>query len=682
MERMSEHTNRLIDETSPYLLQHAHNPVDWFPWGEEALARARSEDKPIFLSIGYAACHWCHVMEHESFENPEVAETLNRSFVSIKVDREERPDLDEIYMTAVVALTGSGGWPMTVFLAPDLKPFMGGTYFPPEDRWGRIGFHRLISRIAQLWENLEERKKLLQNAEALHGLIIDRTSGIRPDDRGGVLDRGLVTAAVRELRASYDERWAGFGDPPKFPPSTAIATLLRDFTYTRDPVTLEMAAATLDRMHAGGLYDQLSGGFHRYSTDEMWLVPHFEKMLYDNAQLAVVYLDAYQVTSNSRYARVAREIFDYEMTYMTDTNGGIYSTEDADSEGREGVFYLWDYSELEDVLGGEDLRIFAAHYGIERGGNFSSPEPYHEGLNILNVRAGLAEVAERFGLGKAELEQRLASMRQKLTAVRNLRIRPRLDDKVIASWNGLMISALSRGFQVLGEEKYLDAAGRAGMFILDRLRTAEGRLLRTYRGGRGRLPAYLEDYAYIAQAFIDLFESGFDPAWIEAADALVGEMIGQFWDRETYGFYNTGVLHENLIVRTKSAPDGATPSPLAVAVRTLIRLGRLMDNSDYLEMAELTLKANLTTMQRAPRGHLSLLSCVDSLVSPSGQRQGGSLCLRELCLPTAGHHPGGSDCSAQSNLLNHPKRRLTNLHSRKTICLTGRLCDDHHPHRS
>jgi uncharacterized protein YyaL (SSP411 family) len=613
---MSEHTNQLIHETSPYLLQHAHNPVDWFPWGEEALDRARSEDKPIFLSIGYAACHWCHVMEHESFENPEVAETLNRSFVSIKVDREERPDLDDIYMTAVVALTGQGGWPMTVFLAPDLKPFMGGTYFPPEDRWGRIGFHRLISRIAQLWENPEERIKLLQNAEALHDIVVDRTSGIAPEDRDGVLDQGLVASAVRELSASFDKRWAGFGSAPKFPPSTAITTLLRDFASTRDPSSLEMAVSTLDRMHAGGLYDHLAGGFHRYSTDEMWLVPHFEKMLYDNAQLVAVYLDAYQVTSDSRYARVAQEIFDYEMTYMTDINGGIYSTEDADSEGREGVFYLWGHAELEEVLGREDLRVFAARYDIEKAGNFSSPEPYHKGLNILHLRTGLAEVAQRFGLSQAELEQRLTSMRKKLTAARNLRIRPGLDDKIIASWNGLMISAFARGHQVLGEGKYLVAANRAAVFILDRMRTAEGRLLRTYRGGRSRLPAYLEDYAYVAQACLDLFEAGFDPAWIEAAEDLTREMVEQFWDREAYGFYNTGALHENLIMRMKSTQDGAIPSPLAVAVRTLLRLGRLLDNSEYLDMAEQTLKANLTYMRRAPRGHLSLLSCVDTLVSP------------------------------------------------------------------
>ncbi len=608
---MKSPTNKLIGETSPYLLQHAHNPVDWYPWGQEALDKAKNEDKPIFLSIGYAACHWCHVMEHESFENPEVAEVLNRHFVSIKVDREERPDLDDIYMTAVVALSGAGGWPMTVFLAPDLKPFMGGTYFPPEDKWGRIGFKRLIGRIAQLWEDREERAKLLQNAEALHNILVDRASGSDEAAAGRELDRSLVAAAISELGASFDERWGGFGAAPKFPPSTAVATLLRDFSLTGEESSLGMAVSTLDHMHAGGLYDHLAGGFHRYSTDVMWLVPHFEKMLYDNAQLAAAYLDAYQVTSDPLYARIACEVFSYEMNEMTDPSGGIHSSEDADSEGREGVFYLWDHAQLEAVLGSEDLRIFAARYGIKKGGNFTSPEPYHEGLNILHLRAGSAVIARELGLGREELEDRLSSMREQLTTIRGQRSRPGLDDKIIASWNGLMISAFARGYQVLGEEEYLTAANRAAAFLLERMRTGEGHLLRTFRDNRAQLPAYLEDYSYVCQSLLDLYESGFDPAWIQAAEDLAREMIDLFWDPAASGFFNTGPLHENLIVRMKSPQDGAIPSPLAIAVKCLLRLGRLLGEPRYMEMVELTLKANLGTMRRAPTGYLSLLSCVD-----------------------------------------------------------------------
>ena len=609
-------TNRLADETSPYLLQHAHNPVDWYPWEEEALARAREEDKPIFLSIGYAACHWCHVMEHESFENEEIAVILNRGFVCIKVDREERPDLDEIYMTAVVAMTGQGGWPMTVFLAPDLKPFMGGTYFPPEDRWGRIGFRRLIDRISGLWSEEEGRRKLLQNSEALHNIVAERSSGTEPVEVTGKLDGELIVNAVKELRGSFDERWGGFGPPPKFPPSGAISALLRYHVRSGLREPLEMAVSTLDRMCEGGLYDHLAGGFHRYSTDEMWLVPHFEKMLYDNAQLASVYLEAYQVTSDPRYARVAREIFGYEMTYMTDPAGGLYSTEDADSEGGEGLFYLWTREELEDILGRDDSRMFAAFYGIEEDENFSSPEPYHKGLNILHLGAGLTELAKEFGLDEVELGKRLAAMRGKLLTRRDLRKRPGLDDKIITSWNALMISAFARAYQVLGDEEYLRAAVHAAGFIRTSMRTADGRLLRTHRKGRSRLNAYLEDYAFTVQAFIDLYEAGFDPAWIVSADELAGEMIEQFRDQAAHGFYNTGALHTDLIVRTQTAHDGAIPSPQGVAVRSLLRLGRLLDKTGYIDLAEQTLRAHLVPMRQAPRGHLSLLSCVDYFSHP------------------------------------------------------------------
>ena len=357
MSQKHKHTNKLINETSPYLLQHTHNPVDWYPWGEEALAKAKKENKPIFLSIGYAACHWCHVMERESFENEKIAEILNKHFISIKVDREERPDLDDIYMTAVVAISGSGGWPMTVFLTPDLKPFYGGTYFPPEDKWGRVGFKNLILHLNDFWQNDQSRTKLHQDAETLSQIVEQRTSISLPVAEDAQLSRDLLANATRKLEKAFDNKWGGFSSAPKFPPSNAISFLLRDYSRTRKKRSLEMATFTLDKMFEGGMYDHLAGGFHRYSVDHEWLVPHFEKMLYDNAQLALVYIEAYQVTDNKKYARIAREIFDYEIRNMTDISGGIYSTEDADSQGKEGIFYLWERDELDGILGRKDAEI-------------------------------------------------------------------------------------------------------------------------------------------------------------------------------------------------------------------------------------------------------------------------------------------------------------------------------------
>jgi len=617
MEKKHKFTNKLIDETSPYLLQHAHNPVNWYPWGEEALTKAKRENKPIFLSIGYAACHWCHVMERESFENEEIAEILNKNFVSIKVDREERPDLDEIYMAAVVALTGSGGWPMTVFLTPELKPFLGGTYFPPEDRGGRTGFKNLITGISDLWENREDREKLLKNANVLSNIIEERTSGDVPVNKDTKLNKELLENAVRELEASFDKRWGGFGNAPKFPPSNAIAILLRDYHHTGRKKSLEMATFTLDKMYEGGMYDHLLGGFHRYSTDEMWLVPHFEKMLYDNAQLAVAYIEAYQLTGSKRYARVAKEIFDYEMTYMTDSTGSIYSTEDADSEGKEGIFYLWDYDELEKILSEDETKIFSNYYGVKKAGNFSSHEQYHKGLNILHIQRDLATVAKEFKMGKKELEKALKSIKKTLVNIRDKRIRPGLDDKIITSWNALMISAYARGFQVFEEKKYLKAAEKAASFIMNKMRTTDGRLLRTHREGKSKLHAYLEDYAYTVQALIDLYEAGFNDKWLIAADELAKEMIDQFWDNKVAGFFNTGKHHKNLIARTKSMEDRAIPSPAAIAARGLLLLSKLYDKKEYFEKAIQTLKANHIYMERVPRGYLSLLSCVDLLVYPA-----------------------------------------------------------------
>lgn len=617
MSQNHKQANKLINETSPYLLQHAHNPVDWLPWGEEALAEAKKENKPIFLSIGYAACHWCHVMERETFENKEIAKILNKHFISIKVDREERPDLDDIYMTAVVVISGSGGWPMTVFLTPELKPFYGGTYFPPEDKWGRVGFKNLILRLKDLWQNDQSRAKILQDAETLCQVVEQRTSLSLPVDEDTQLGIDLLANAAHQLEVAFDDKWGGFSSAPKFPPSNAVMFLLRDYFHTGNSHSLEMATFTLDKMHSGGIYDHLAGGFHRYSVDNEWLVPHFEKMLYDNAQLAVVYIDAFRITGNKKYARVAREIFDYEINYMTDTQGGIYSTEDADSQGKEGIFYLWKRDELDGILGGKEAEILSRYYNVKKGGNFSSPEGYHKGLNILHTRRDSAEVASELDMSESQLENTLSHIKKKLLQVRDNRERPRLDDKAITSWNALMISAFAHGYQTFGNEKYLNAAERAASFIMDTMRTEGGKLLRTHRAGESKFYAYLEDYACIIRAFIDLYESGFDSTWLFTAEDLTEEMIAQFWDEKNGSLFNTSEYHKNLIVRTKSINDSANPSPVGVAVDSFLRLGKLLDREDLFQKAKRILEANHPYMERAPQGYLTLLMNVDSLLHPT-----------------------------------------------------------------
>ncbi len=614
MSQKHKHTNKLINETSPYLLLHAHNPVDWYPWSEEALAKAKKENKPIFLSIGYAACHWCHVMERESFENEKIAEILNKHFISIKVDREERPDLDDIYMTAVVAISGSGGWPMTVFLTPDLKPFYGGTYFPPEDKWGRVGFKNLILRLNDFWQNDQSRAKLHQDAETLGQIIEQRTSISLPVDEDAQLDRVLLANAARKLEKTFDDKWGGFSSAPKFPPSNAVMFLLRDYFHAGNKLSLEMATFTLDKMFEGGMYDHLAGGFHRYSVDHEWLVPHFEKMLYDNAQLAVVYIEAFQVTGKKKYARIAKEIFDYEMTYMTDTSGGIYSTEDADSQGKEGIFYLWKRDELDGILGRKEAEIISRYYNVKKLGNFSSHEDYHKRFNILHIRKDAATVAKELDMTESQLENTLSSIKKKLLDVRDKRVRPGLDDKTITSWNALMISAFARGYQVFADERYLNAAERAAAFVMDIMRTKDGKLLRTYRAGKSKFYAYLEDYAFAIQSFINLYEAGFDEYWLFAAEELTEEMIAQFWDEKSSSLFNTGQYQKNLIVRTKSLNDGAIPSPVSVAIDSLLRLGKLLDREEYFKKARRLLKTNHPYMEKAPQGYLALLMNVDSLI--------------------------------------------------------------------
>jgi len=608
--------NKLGQETSPYLLQHAHNPVNWYPWGKEALAKAKKEDKPIFLSIGYAACHWCHVMEHESFENEGIAQLLNSHFISIKVDREERPDLDEIYMAAVIAISGSGGWPMTVFLTPDLKPFYGGTYFPPEDKWGRMGFKRIVSLIGEKWQSPTEQKRLLLDAESLQKVIAERTTGTPPLSPHSQISSKLLETAASHLKTSFDPKWGGFSSAPKFPPTNAIRLLLRSHYQTGDKDSLSMATFTLDKMARGGMYDHLDGGFHRYSTDEKWLVPHFEKMLYDNALLASVYLEAYQITRDQRYARTSEEIFAYIQKIMTDKSGAFYSSEDADSEGQEGLFYTWTYDEILEILGEDTTKIFSQLYNIKKSGNFSSREDYHKGQNILHLQDDPAEFSQKLTIGIDGPEGLMKDSQKKLLDFRDRRVRPGLDDKIITSWNALMISAYAQAYQILDKSKYLEAATRAALFIKKELWTEEDILLRTYRSGQSKFFAYLEDYAYTIRAFTDLYEAGFKNNWLFFAESLADTMIDQFWDSKSYGFFDTGHLHENLIVRTKSANDSAIPSPTAVAAETLMRLSRLLDRDDFFTKATQTLQANAAIMESFPQGCLSLLLAADFSLHP------------------------------------------------------------------
>ena len=599
-------------ETSPYLLQHAHNPVDWYPWGEEAFSRARKENKPIFLSIGYSACHWCHVMERESFEDPTIAGILNAHFIAIKVDREEHPDLDQIYMAAVQMMTGGGGWPLNVFLTPDLKPFYGGTYFPPEDSYGRPGFGKLLVRIAKVWH--ENPDEVLGNAEELTGAI--RSTAESPTAPSGALDAAVLAQAVAELERDFDSVWGGFGSAPKFPPSGAIAVLFRQYLHTGNATLLDMATLTLDRMASGGVYDQLGGGFHRYSTDERWLVPHFEKMLYDNALLARTYLEAWQLTGKNLYRHVTTDTLDYVLREMTDAGSGFHSAQDADSEGEEGKFYVWRPDEVKAVLGDEDGALFCEYYGVTEGGNF-------EGRSILNVPRELGESAQARGITPKDLEARLAKLRHKLRETRDGRVRPGKDDKVLAAWNGMTISALARGYQALVEERFLKAAERAADFVLTAM-VRDDALVRTYRGqgdraaeGAGKLPAYLDDYAEMAGGLVDLYEATFDVRWLDAADRLTRRMVVDFWDEEHGGFFYTSAAHKNLLVRTKPYCDGAVPSGNSTATLVLLRLSTLLDNTAYYGKAEATLRSMRDLMLAHPRAYLNLLCAADFYLHPT-----------------------------------------------------------------
>ena len=604
MKNTPKHTNRLIDETSPYLLQHAHNPVNWYPWGKEALSLAKDLDKPILLSIGYSACHWCHVMERESFENEEIAAIMNKYYINIKVDREERPDLDEIYMSAVQIMTGSGGWPMTVFLTPELKPFYGGTYFPPEDRYGRPGFPKLLKAVEDAYRS--KRAEIDEQAEKLVSHInqISNPEGVKDFS----LDQKVIEQAFYHYQNRFDSQHGGFGQAPKFPPGMGLILLLRYWKRSGNSQALHIVEFTLEKMARGGMYDQLGGGFHRYSTDEIWLVPHFEKMLYDNSLLAVAYLEAFQATSKPFYREVVEETLGYVLREMYDQqNGGFYSTQDADSEGVEGKFFVWTPDEVEQILGQSDAEVFCDFYDVTDHGNF-------EHQNILWVKTPADLYTKKINIDQTNLVNTLNRCKKKLFDTRDKRIKPGLDDKILTSWNGLMIRSMSLAYQILGDPRYLEAAETSARFILTKLVQKNGHLLRTHRAGKSHLNACLEDYSYFIAGLIELYQTNFDPYWLKEANRLNQIMISQFWDSQNGGFFFTGKDHPELIVRSKSAYDGATPSGASMAAHVLLRLAILLNQPDLNEKVKIVFSLYDHNMKTAPSGSAQMLCGVDFLI--------------------------------------------------------------------
>ncbi|CAN5775215.1 thioredoxin domain-containing protein [soil metagenome] len=606
----TRHTNRLAKEKSPYLLQHQHNPVDWYPWGEEAFEKAKKENKPIFLSVGYSTCHWCHVMERESFENPAIAKLMNENFVNIKVDREERPDIDQVYMTFVQATTGHGGWPMSVWLTPDLKPFVGGTYFPPEDRSGMPGFPSVLKKIASAWKT--GRQNIVTSSDHL----LDRLrSSVEHSASSGELGSELRDKAYRQFASNFDAKLGGFGRAPKFPRPVAL-NFLHDF-YGTAPESeegkraLEMTLTTLRKMAEGGIHDHVGGGFHRYSVDEFWHVPHFEKMLYDQAQLATAYLTAFQITREPLLEKTARGILDYVRRDLTDKDGGFYSAEDADSpltqgksEHAEGAFYVWTQKELETLLGRENARIFGYHYGIEPKGNApaaSDPHGEFKGKNILIQRHAIGETAKKFGLTDEKTEQLLTKSRKLLFDTRAKRPRPHLDDKILTAWNGLMISAFARASQVLDDPAYLEAANKAADFIQQKLYREDTKtLLRTYRQGASDVNGFASDYAFLIQGLLDLYEASFDVGRIEWALTLQQRQDELFGDAKAGGYFSTTGSDPNVLLRMKEADDMAEPSPNSIAALNLLRIGYMLDQADARERANRTIEAFAKQLEAAP----------------------------------------------------------------------------------
>ncbi len=597
--------NQLIYEKSPYLLQHADNPVDWYPWSERAFSKAREEDKPIFLSIGYSACHWCQVMEEESFEDEDVARLLNSHYVSIKVDREERPDIDNIYMAVCQSMTGSGGWPLTIVMTPDKKPFYAGTYFPRRAKYGRPGLMEILGRVAELWE--KDRNRLLRIGDQTARTV----QGISSSFLSGDLSLDNLRKAYQQFEKRFDNTYGGFGSAPKFPSPHNLSLLLRWWKRNGEEKALAMVEQTLDAMRHGGIYDHVGFGFHRYSTDSKWLVPHFEKMFYDQAMLAISYIEAYQATGKERYAETARQIFAYVLRGMTSPQGAFFASENADSEGEEGRFYVWTRKDVKAILGDRPGELFCRFYGISDKGTFEGDR------NVLHMKTSLSEFARDQGMAPEKLKKMLEESRQKLFAAREKRIHPSKDDKVLTDWNGLMIAALAKGAQALNEPEYADAASGAADFLLQELRRKDGRLLHRYREGEAALPGYLDDYAFLVWGLIELYEATFDERYLKEGMALTNDMLELFRDETKGGLYFTGTDSEELIARTKEVYDGAVPSGNSVAALNLLRLGRIDSKQNLDKKAERLMQSFGKTISRSPTGFSQFLIAVDFDLGPT-----------------------------------------------------------------
>lgn len=623
--------NRLAKEKSPYLLQHQNNPVDWYPWGPEAFEKARKENKPIFLSIGYSTCHWCHVMAHESFENEEAAKMLNENFVSIKLDREERPDVDRVYMTFVQATTGGGGWPMSVFLTPELKPFLGGTYFPLEDKYGRPGFKTVLARVADGWKN--DREGIVEHGTKVVEQLREYSSTAKSGETK--TSEAMLVNALNPFTRTYDEDWGGFGDAPKFPRPAALNFLTRMYgrfyasENERDAKSaLGMALGTLQKMAEGGMHDHLGGGFHRYSVDRFWHVPHYEKMLYDQAQLVSAYLDAFLITKNPRFSQTARDTLDYVRRDLTSPEGGFFSAEDADSllehgkpEHSEGAFYVWTKDEIDRVLGEDAAQIFDRVYGVEKDGNSpAGSDPHGElvGKNTLIERMSAANAAKLFKRPEAEIEAILEDAKRKLFDVRAQRPRPHLDDKIITAWNGLMISAFARAAQTLDDESYLASAQKAAKFLHDQM-WKDGALRRSYRKGPSEISGFAEDYAYLISGLLDLYEADFDTAHLQWAIELQSAMDATFYDDANGGYYSTSGKDPNVLLRMKEDYDGAEPSPSSIAALNLLRLNQITGDAKLRDRAEKTLAAYAEGLAQMPSGMPQMLCALDASLNKPRQ---------------------------------------------------------------
>ncbi|MDO8715278.1 MAG: thioredoxin domain-containing protein [Dehalococcoidales bacterium] len=604
----SNKRNRLAGEKSPYLLQHGDNPVEWFPWGEEAFTKAKKEDKPVFLSIGYSTCHWCHVMAHESFEDIQVAQLLNETFVCIKVDREERPDIDKAYMAVCQMMTGSGGWPLTIIMTPDKQPFFAGTYIPKETRFGRIGLLELVPRIEQVWAT--RRDEVLSSASQ----ITTALQGAAMPPCGEEPGEPLLHRAYEQLSDRFDEEYGGFGEAPKFPTVSTLLFLLRYWKRTNDKKALDMVEKTLRAMRRGGIFDHIGFGFHRYSTDQRWLVPHFEKMLSDQALLATAYLETFQATGNEEYARTARELFDYVLRDMTASGGGFYSAEDADSEGEEGKFYLWTYGEIKNILAPEEAELFIKAFNIGKNGNFADEAGKR---NIPHMTSSLEDIAAKLNTSGPELKKRLDAARQKLFAYREKRIHPHKDDKILTDWNSLMIAAMAKGGRVLDEPRYVIAAKQAFDFILNNMVDADGGLLHRYRDGEAAIPAYLDDYAFLIYGALELYETTFEAGYLKQALTLNRQLLEHFRDDQNGGFYFTAAASEEILVRQKEIYDGAIPSGNSIAMLNLLRLGRMTADSSLEEKAAGTGRAFFENVKQIPSAYTQLMVAIDYALGPA-----------------------------------------------------------------